>query len=73
MVYTNSTFSLFSFTKINDQFEHYSYWIAKKYPGYMLKENMTFYHPTKETIDLDDLITLLRSKDLARYEAIKET
>lgn len=30
----------------------------------MLKENMTFYHPTAEKIDLDDLVTLLRSKDL---------
>jgi hypothetical protein len=38
----------------------------------MLKENMTFYHPTAETIDLDDLITLLKSKDIKRYEAIKE-
>ena len=46
--------------------------LASRYPGYMLDKEGLCVPKTDPTVNLDELMTLFRSKNIARYESEKE-
>ena len=45
---------------------------AKRYPGYILDKNGLCIPSTDHAVNLDELFSLLRSKDIGAYEHHKE-
>ena len=71
MVFIDSNFATFSTRRINDTFKTFSENMAARWPGYVLKGN--FIMPENDhLVHMDDLLTLLRSKDIDRYQSMKE-
>ena len=45
--------------------------LATRYPGYMLDQERRIVPSTDHKVDLDELMGLLRSKDIEGYEKVK--
>jgi hypothetical protein len=62
----------FSMKRIDETWMTYDECIAKKYPGYMLCEKREFIVSKSDVlISMDDLLSLMRSKDIGKYEQTK--
>ena len=71
-VYTDDQFAKFSAVRIDQNWLTFSERVATKYPGYVLDNRYCFVNKSDITIDLKELVSLLRSKDLGRYEEVKK-
>ena len=66
--YIDANMSTFSTRRIDETFRTYSENMAHKYPGYVLSESGHIINGTDRLVHMDDVLALMRSKDLARYE-----
>ena len=71
-LYTDANFSTFSTRRINDTFRTNSENIAHKWPGYVMAKSGHIFNGTDRVLHMDDLLALLRSKDVDRYQREKE-
>jgi len=69
--YTDENFTKFSTRRIDDTYKTFSENIQLRFPGYEMSRSAHILPKSDITVHLDDLLSLLRSKDLARYEAEK--
>jgi hypothetical protein len=69
--YCDKEFARFSMRRIDESYMTFAELIQKKYPGYAINNEGLINNVSDITIDLDELIPLLRSKDLARYHQVK--
>ena len=70
-VYCDPAFARFSRVRL-EGYLLFSEMMAKQYPGYMLDRKGHIVTSTDALIDLDELLNLFRSKDIARYEADRD-
>ena len=66
--YIDENFSKFAARRIDDSYKTFSENLSQKFPGYEMARSAHILPKTDITVHLDDLLALLRSKDLARYE-----
>ena len=66
-VFADSNFATFSTRRINDTFRTFSENLAARWPGYELKGNFIVPVSDHHLVHMDDLLRLLRSKDIDRY------
>lgn len=71
-IYADANFSTFSSRRINDSFRTVSENIAFKWPGYILSKSGHIFNNTDHLLHMDDLLALMRSKDIDRYEREKD-
>jgi len=69
--YCNKEYSKFSVKRIDDGWLTFAENIEKNYPGYNLGADNLISNVSDITIDLDELMALLRSKDFVRYHQVK--
>ena len=67
MFYADENFAKFSTRRINENYRTFSENLALKWPGYELSRSCHILPKTDILVHLDDLLALLRSKDIARY------
>ena len=67
LLYANHSRSKLSLKRL-DGYLTFSEAMQKHFPGYVLK-NRAIVAKTDHAIDMDDLLALLRSKDISRYES----
>ena len=65
--YCDKEFCRFSMRRIDDNFLTFGEIIGKRFPGYVLQDQGIIVNVSDITIDLDELLPLLRSKDIAKY------
>lgn len=71
MLFIDPNFATFSTRRVNDTFKTFSENLAARWPGYVLKGE--FIVPVSDhLVHMDDLLGLLRSKDIERYQSMKE-
>ena len=71
MLFSDANFATFSTRRINDTFKTFSENLQARWPGYVLKNN--FIVPLSDhLVHMDDLLSLLRSKDIDRYHSMKD-
>lgn len=71
--YTDKHFARFSRVRLPG-FYLFSENVQMKYPGFLLNDNTGFIENVRmPEINLDTLFALLRSKDIARYEQVRNT
>ena len=70
--YNDSQFQKHSLVRL-DGYLLWSENITKRYPGYMLTQEGTILPTTEITVNLDDLLALLRSKEIEKYERERDT
>ena len=69
--YCDENFAKFSYRRINENYKTFSENLREKFPGYIMAKSAHIMPSTDITVHLDDLLSLLRSNDLARYEREK--
>lgn len=62
----------FASRKINDKYKTFGETILEKFPGYVLAKDGKIRVASDLRVDLDALVNLLRSSDLATYERVKD-
>ena len=72
MVFADSNFATFSTRRVNDTFKTFSENLAARYPGYVLSRDNFVVPVTDHLVHMDDLLNLLRSKDIDRYHSMKD-
>ena len=70
-LYVDPDFCKVSTRRIDDTYRTYSETIALKYPGYELDRSGRLMNKTDLVVRMDELLQLLRSKDIFRYESQK--
>ena len=70
-MYTDKEFVRFSLKRIDETWLTWEEGISTSYPGYFLDENLTISNKSDILIDLDEIITLFRSKDISKYQQVK--
>lgn len=70
-VYCDQFFARFSVKRIDDSWMTFSELIQFKYPGYILDNRHMIANKSDICVNLEDLIELLRSKDIAKYHRVK--
>ena len=70
--YCDKEFARFSMRRIDDSWYTWDELLSKKFPGYYLDDSQIICNKSDVTIDLDELIGLFRSKDIARYNEVKQ-
>ena len=68
-LYIDVNFCTFSTRRINDTWRTFSENLSMKWPGYMLSKSGHIVNVTDRLVHMDDLLNLLRSKDMNRYES----
>ena len=71
-LYADANFSTFSTRRVNDTFRTFAENLAHKWPGYILTKSGHIFNGTDRLIQMDDLLALMRSKDVDRYQCQKE-
>jgi len=66
-VYTDSQIAKFSAVRIDSTWLTFSERVATRYPGYVLDNQYCFINKSDVTVNLTELINLLKSKDIERY------
>ena len=66
-VYTDSQIAKFSAVRIDSTWLTFSERVATRYPGYVLDNRYCFINKSDVTVNLTELINLLKSKDIGRY------
>ena len=66
-VFIDENFAKFSAVRINEQYRTFSENIALRWPGYVMAKSAHILPISDSYVHLDDLLALLRSKDLAKY------
>ena len=69
--YCDKNFARFSLVKL-EGYQLFSENLAKTYPGYYLDSKGHILPSTDHLVNLDELLALLRSKDITRYEKVKD-
>lgn len=73
VLYLDRECSRFSLRRIDETWTTYDELLHEKYPGYVLcSERLLICNKSDITVCMDELITLLRSKDLERYYQVKD-
>ncbi len=67
-VFIDENFAKFSTVRINENYRTFSENLALRWPGYMMAKSAHILPKTDTFVHLDDLLALLRSKDLQRYQ-----
>jgi hypothetical protein len=70
--YADPNFGLYSTRKCDETFKTFSQNMADRWPGYVLQKSGHIFNSTDRLIHMDDLLSLLRSKDIDRYEREKD-
>ena len=71
MLYIDANFAKFSTRRIDETYTTFSENLAMRWPGYVL-QGQNIVNSTDRLVHLDDLLNLLRSKDIDRYNREKE-
>ena len=71
MLYIDPNFAKFSTRRIDETYRTFSENMALRWPGYVLSGEK-IVNSTDRLVHLDDLLSLLRSKNVDRYEREKE-
>ena len=71
-VYIDSNFAKFSTRRVDDTYKTFSENLQLRFPGYMLAKSGHLMNKSDREIQMDDLLTLLRSKDIDRYQREKD-
>jgi hypothetical protein len=69
--YIDRDYARFSIVRIDDTWRTWSEMMQQRFPGYFLGSDMLIHNKSDISIDMDELLTLFRSKDLARYSKLK--
>jgi hypothetical protein len=69
--FVNKAFTRYSAVRLNDNYGTYNEHLASRYPGYLLK-NCTMWNESDIAVNLDNLLDLLKSRDLEKYEKVKD-
>lgn len=72
LFYCDKYMARYSLTKIDEDYELFSVVMAKKYPGYVLDQRFMFVNQSDVSVEIDALVSLLKSKDVATYEKVKD-
>ena len=67
-VYCNPNMAKFASRKINENYKTFGENMGEKFPGYVLAKDGKIRVQSDLRVDLDALLKLLRSKDIALYE-----
>ena len=70
--YADENFAKFSTRRVNENYRTFSENLAFKFPGYMLSKTKHIVPASDHVVHLDDLLGLLRSKDLDAYNRMKD-
>ena len=70
--YVDKDFAKFSTKRIDDTYMTWDEMMQKKYPGYVLGNDCIINNQSDILINLDELLALFRSKDIARYHQVKD-
>lgn len=65
--YIDENFAKFSVRRINSDYRTFSENLAMKWPGYIMSKSANILPETDLLVNVDDLLSLLRSSDLDRY------
>ena len=71
-LYSDPNFATFSTRRIEENWRTVPENIAIKYPGYLLNKSGHIYNNSDHFVNMDDLLALMRSRDIDRYESEKE-
>ena len=71
-LYIDANFATFSTRRLNDTYRTFSENISAKWPGYILTKSGHIFNSTDRLVNMDDQLTLLRSKDVDRYQRDKD-
>lgn len=70
--FCNKDMSKFSMKRIDNTWATYSEMIQNRYPGYLMDEQFNLIECKSDVlISMDELLDLLRSKNLNRYEEVR--
>lgn len=70
-LYIDVNFATFSSRRINDTFRTVSENLAHKWPGYVFAKSRHIFNSTDNLVHMDDMLALMRSKDIDRYQRDK--
>lgn len=70
--YIDPEFSRFSMRRIDETYLTFGEKMQKQFPGYALGNDQLISNKSDITINLDELLALFRSKDIARYHEVKD-
>ena len=70
--YCDKEYSKFSMQRIDESWMTFGESLQRKFPGYKLGADQLISNVSDITINLDELLTLFRSKDIARYHQVKD-
>ena len=70
--YCDSNFGKFSTKRCDETYRTFSENLAHRWPGYVLAQSGHIFNSTDRLVHMDDLLNLLRSKDIDRYEREKD-
>ena len=71
-VYIDQNFTKFSTRRVDDTYRTFEENLALKWPGYALAKSGHIMNQTDRLIEMDSLLNLLRSQNIARYESEKD-
>lgn len=71
-LYADPIFTKFSTRRISPEYMTFSEKIAQRYPGYLLNKEGQIVSFNDHAVHIDDLLGLLRSKDISAYEKNKD-
>ena len=66
MLYIDPNFAKFSSRRIDETYRTFSENLAARWPGYVLS-GQHIVNQSDRVVHMDDLLSLLRSKDIDRY------
>jgi hypothetical protein len=69
--FVNKAFTRYSSIRLNESYGTYMEHLAAKFPGYILKGE-TMFNFSDVAVNLDELLDLLKSRDLEKYEKVKD-
>ena len=70
--YIDKEFARFSMRRIDASWMTWEEKLQRDFPGYYLGADQILHNKSDMIIDLDELLGLLRSRDIARYHQVKD-
>ena len=71
-IYVDKQMAKFALKPVTSEYQKFGDVLASKYPGYVLDKTWCLKNKDDVFIELDDLTSLLRSKDIQSYDAHKD-